>query len=130
MEKYNKTNSLLASPSLEELNNLGRTQRKAFRNLNVTDGYRCVVLFSRSIRPANPVHLELQDFAKNEERNRVFLISFASHISNGLKIMDDTGIVVQYHILSANAYLIFIFLLLLCLSNIEMDNPSVFTGFI
>lgn len=53
-------------PSLEELNSLGHTQRKAFRNLIVTDGYTCVVHFPCSIRPANPVHLELQDFAINE----------------------------------------------------------------
>lgn len=66
MEKHNKTNSLLASPSLEELNNLGQTQRKAFRNLILTDGYTCVVYFSRSIRQANPVNLELEDFAMNE----------------------------------------------------------------
>ncbi|CAO3622485.1 unnamed protein product [Mucor hiemalis] len=52
---------------LEGLLNLPETKGKAFRNMLVTDGYTCVVHFSRQItRPTHQPSLNLEDFNSNE----------------------------------------------------------------
>ena len=57
--------TIVSHYSLEGLTTLHQTKQQMFRNLVLTDGYTCVVNFSRARRPAD-VDLELQDFNAEE----------------------------------------------------------------